>query len=381
MISGIASGQSEDRTVTVVDIDMAEPARMPVYEPVNLPLPPPLDVHGDLATVWKRFQRAWNNYEVAARLDAQPIANRLATLKTCVWPDALDVVEGFTYERPDDANDIGRVLEKLELHCVGMRNEVYERYVFNKRVQEPGESFEAYTASLRTLIKSCNFGQLEDALLRDRIAMGIRENGTRKRLLQEPNLTLNECIRICCSHETTSRQIKVISGEAVSVDAVTDRYSARRNSAVVSDCRFCGRTHKRDKRSCFAWGRKCNKCSGMNHFALKCRKGEGTSLPKSTQGERMYRRDRQAHSHHSMQPAEPQGYGRARRYFPSKAASVRYVDEDSHSICYTDESEDGCQRDTLSVDTQAKEPEKWTVESGTEKQVNSEMVLEKKHPQ
>ena len=36
--------------------------------PVNLPLPPQLAMTGNLATNWKRFYRAWNNYEIAARL-------------------------------------------------------------------------------------------------------------------------------------------------------------------------------------------------------------------------------------------------------------------------------------------------------------------------
>ena len=35
---------------------------------VNLPLPAQLSLTGNLATNWKRFQRAWKNYEIAARL-------------------------------------------------------------------------------------------------------------------------------------------------------------------------------------------------------------------------------------------------------------------------------------------------------------------------
>ena len=36
--------------------------------PLNLPMPPQLAMTGNLATNWKRFYRAWNNYEIAARL-------------------------------------------------------------------------------------------------------------------------------------------------------------------------------------------------------------------------------------------------------------------------------------------------------------------------
>ena len=40
------------------------------------------------------------------------------------------------------------VLEKLEVFCVGETNEIYERYQFNKRDQESGESIDSYVASL-----------------------------------------------------------------------------------------------------------------------------------------------------------------------------------------------------------------------------------------
>ena len=45
------------------------PTLTPVAQiPVNLPLPAQLSLTGNLTTNWKRFQRAWKNYEIAARL-------------------------------------------------------------------------------------------------------------------------------------------------------------------------------------------------------------------------------------------------------------------------------------------------------------------------
>ena len=72
--------------------------------------------------------------------------------------------------------------KKLEEFGVGETNEIYERYQFNKRDQESGESIDSYVASLRTLAKTCNYGSLLDSLILDRIVVGIRDNDTRKRL-------------------------------------------------------------------------------------------------------------------------------------------------------------------------------------------------------
>ena len=52
-----------------------------------------------------------------------------------------------------------------------MRHSKFERYNFNMRVQQEGETVDAYVTTLKTLAKTCNFGQLQDDLLRDRIVI------------------------------------------------------------------------------------------------------------------------------------------------------------------------------------------------------------------
>jgi len=146
----------------------------------------------------------WSNYEIASRLVKLPKEDRTATLLTCLGADALEIVDGLNFANDEERKDIDAVLEKLEVFCVGETNEIYERYQFNKRDQESGESIDLHAASLRTLAKTCNYSALLDSLLRDRIVVGIRNNGTRKRLLQEAKLTLNKCIDICRSSEAKS---------------------------------------------------------------------------------------------------------------------------------------------------------------------------------
>ena len=115
---------------------------------------------------------------------------------TCLGADALEIVDGLNFANDDERKDIDVVQEKLEVFWVGETNEIYERYQFNKWDQESGESIDSYVASLPTLAKTCNYGSLLDSLVLNRIVVGIRDNGTRKRLLQEAKLTLNKCIDI-----------------------------------------------------------------------------------------------------------------------------------------------------------------------------------------
>ena len=56
--------------------------------------------------------------------------------------------------------------------------------MLNKRSQQDDESFDAYIADLRRLIKTREYGDLKDSILKDRIVIGIKDDAIRKRLLQ-----------------------------------------------------------------------------------------------------------------------------------------------------------------------------------------------------
>ena len=81
-----------------VSVQVQEAVAQPnlVQVPINNSLPFKLELTGNLATNWKKFHHAWNNYEIAARLKEpeNPAINkwlRTATLLTCIGSDALDV--------------------------------------------------------------------------------------------------------------------------------------------------------------------------------------------------------------------------------------------------------------------------------------------------
>ena len=55
---------------------------------------------------------------------------------------------------------------------------------------------------------SCEFEDLKDSLIRDRIVFGIADNNVRECLLQVPDLTLNKALEIARAAETTQSQLK-----------------------------------------------------------------------------------------------------------------------------------------------------------------------------
>ena len=174
----------------------------------------------------------------------QPDDIRAANFIACLGPEGMDIIDSFKFDREQDRNDVTILSQKMENHCVGKVSETYERYCFNKRSQQDGETIDAYVATLRMLAKPCNYGDLTDGLIRDRIILGIKDEACRKRLLQTEPLTLDNCVQICKSYESTNRQLKEMSQQdPESVHKVKMQTRGRRPTPSRKDYVLHGEKH------------------------------------------------------------------------------------------------------------------------------------------
>ena len=111
----------------------------------NLPPPGPLEIHGvNAAERWKKFKRVWNNYSIAIEVNTKSEQVQVATLLTVIGEEAREVFATFAWESEGDEKKIATVLDKFGAYCQLRRNIPFERYRFNRRTQEPGESYEQY---------------------------------------------------------------------------------------------------------------------------------------------------------------------------------------------------------------------------------------------
>ena len=175
-----------------------------------VPLPAKLEMRGDMVSNWRRFDRMWRNYEIVTRLREETDEFRTATLLTCIGSESLDVYEGLPFEE-DERQNVAVVLKKFEEFCLGEVNETYESYMFFCRNQDAGETVESYITTLRKMAKTCNFGRLEDRLLRDRVVMGIRDGNLRSKLLEIRQLDLKQCIDCCRAFESSKFKTEAMS--------------------------------------------------------------------------------------------------------------------------------------------------------------------------
>ena len=206
----------------------------------------------------------------------------------------MKIYNGMQFASETDRRTLSKIIEKFDEFTIGEFNETYERYIFNGRNQGQDESIDAFITALRSLANTCGFCDcLADSLLRDRTVLGINNHALRKRLLQERNLDLKKCINLFRSSEAASSQIKNISGASSTTDDVHrlkvqptkpplklkyDRNAKHHKHQKRKICKFCAGNHPLKKELCPAWQKRCQKCSGRNHFATVCKKGQACGV-------------------------------------------------------------------------------------------------------
>ena len=131
----------------------------------QMPLPTPLDQDKLQPSRWMEAIQT----SVDKSFVTRPILHarrKIAKLQSS-WPASgrtlYNIFTTMEFANKEDKADPEQLIEAFEKHCIGEVNEMYERYVFHRRQQEPGESFDTFVGDLRRPVKSCGYGNVEDS--------------------------------------------------------------------------------------------------------------------------------------------------------------------------------------------------------------------------
>ena len=121
-----------------------------------------------------------------------------------------------------------------------------QRFNFNMRSQQEGESVSAFVAGLRRLSEHCKFEETLDDMLRDRLVCRVRDKRLQQRLLAEPDLTFKKAMELCQAIEAAERNAKDLQArqppKTATVLALNKPTKSRRLPAasVTTRCYRCG---------------------------------------------------------------------------------------------------------------------------------------------
>lgn len=291
-----------------------------------------LSFEGNLSENWRCFQRDFGIFMRAAELNAKSDAVRINLFLNAVGQDALEVYESLQLTEAQREN-YDMTVAAFEAFCNQRKNTVYERFKFYQRKQKDGEPFDSFHMDLKKLVKNCEFGERQNEALRDQIVIGVSDTKLQTTLLETTNLSYDTAVQKSRAKEVTKEQTTNMNGTMANMNEIrstnsqnrceikrdeptnnnynstqrntsqrgrahytqtqhtpaqqqqqqrntnhtntqqrqNNNYSGRNtnnNNQDLINCRRCNLTHR--VRSCPAFGKTCNACSKLNHFAICC---------------------------------------------------------------------------------------------------------------
>lgn len=91
--------------------------------------------------------------------------------------DKADDILGTLGVSAADLKKYKATKEAFDKYFICKHNVIYERACFNNRSQEPGESAEAFISEVCKPAEHCQYCQLQNEMIRDRLVVGIRLPG------------------------------------------------------------------------------------------------------------------------------------------------------------------------------------------------------------
>lgn len=243
---------------------------------------------------WEKWIRRFERFRLASNLNESSDANQVNTLVYCMGDEADDVLRGLELTSVQ-RGQYEAVKKGFDSYFIPKKNVIYERARFNKRVQQPGEPVDAFITALYALSENCEYGQLHDELLRDRLVVGLQDAGLSEKMQLDKNLTLTKAITMARQSEEIRRQQSDLRGVTNSCKAAMDAMHFKKSKQLRSkgkeppqgqqklfkkpiqtkggyqSCNKCGKSPSHPASQCPAKTVECRNCGKRGHYGRVCR--------------------------------------------------------------------------------------------------------------
>ena len=263
---------------------------------------------------WPHWIKRFERYRVASSLHEKDGAVQVSALVYTMGSEAEDILTSFRLSEADSTN-YDTVKDRFQAHFVHRRNPIYERARFNKRIQEPGETVDSFVTALYCLAEHCDYGELREQMIRDRLVVGLRDANLAEKMQLDSDLKLEDAIKRARNSEAVKGQQSTVRDSgltpsqphtAVAVDALDrmreqkhKRTRGRRTggtpqaprkhqpsrSSPTRKCGWCGKQDQHPRERCPAKNAKCRLCSKIGHYAAVCRSSRKGAAVSSIDGE------------------------------------------------------------------------------------------------
>ncbi|CAG9089362.1 unnamed protein product [Plutella xylostella] len=242
------------------------------------------------ADAWRKWRKQFEVFLIASGVSKESEEIQASLLVNLIGPSGYEIFSTFTYLKSESEHNLKCILTKFDAHFGTKPNITMSRFKFFSRNQEQGETIDQFVTALRLLSQNCDFGDLTDSLIKDRIVCGIASNTVRDRLLRTDDLSLAKAVQVCEAAELSKEESRCIEGTSseARVDAVNSRTEregrggwrgrrgggarrgGRRWAAPRDACASCGYYRCAGGDKCPAHSASCYVCDKKGHFAKMC---------------------------------------------------------------------------------------------------------------
>ena len=183
---------------------------------------------------------------------------------------------------------------------VKKRNVICECAKFNSGCQHKGESVDNFITDLHCLAKICGYGELHSEMIRDRIVVGLLDDGLSKKMQLDPILTLEKAVSMARQSEAVHNQQGIVRGtshdsgelQSENLEAVTSWFGNKTKSAIQKHkspgkttvneqptkgqrrqgdkCQRSGKKPWHKRQQCPPKDAQCYKCQRTRHYSAYC---------------------------------------------------------------------------------------------------------------
>ena len=153
---------------------------------------------------WKLWLKHFDFYLAATEKDTKGDKVKTSIFHTFLSKRKRNI-ETFTFEPGDEMKLLVPVLQKFSEYCNPRKNITILSHKFFTYKQQEGQNFHDFVTELKKISSECEFGNLQDSLIKDMIVCGTKDNLLHERLLRECDLTLPKAISAGHTAEETPK--------------------------------------------------------------------------------------------------------------------------------------------------------------------------------
>ena len=152
---------------------------------------------------WPKWIQRFERFQQASGVAAKSEESQVNTLIYSTGEKANDIFQCSIELSADDSKKYNTVKGKFETHFMKQRNTIFERAKLNSC---KGEAVDDFIVDLYTLAEPCQYGNLWEEMIRDRIVVGIRDGRLAEKLQLNATLTLEKAVTEARQSEAVKKQ-------------------------------------------------------------------------------------------------------------------------------------------------------------------------------